>query len=791
MRSLRLKILALAVLLVVLTQLGTIGTVLFTASREVHETARRNLLTAGGVLDRVMQLRSDQLHGTMRLLVTDPEFSAAMLSGNRAAVDAALARAGQRVGAGLAVIFDGRSRILAGSAGAAGLPVEWPAASILASKTAPALSALRVGNGVFEIVTIPIRRGEGAPREWLSMGLALDQERTLRINQLTGLQAMFLANGTTEPRVVASSLPLGDAWPVELTLARQKVGPDAVFRMTIEDEEYLGVRRPFVPDSPEVSVLLLESLEKASAPYRVFRSWGIVLGIVALLAALAGAAVVARAITRPIGQLARAAARIRNGDYSESVEIGADDELGTLATAFNTMQSGIAEREHRITYQAQFDALTGLPNRLLALSRLDQALQRAAASGEPVSLLVVDLGSFGNIAAALGHEIGDALLAQAAERLRASVDARHTVARLEADEFAIVLDGMGLDPARELAEDLLRLLSVGLSVRDVNVSLNAVIGMASYPQHAREPEQLLLRATVAKDDARSAQQSIHVYQDGREERRVRQLAVLGDLRRAVRHDEIKLYLQPKISLASGRVCGAEALVRWDHPTYGWLPPGEFIGIAEQFGNITLITRWALSAAVRECRLWVEEGLDLSVSVNLSSRDLLDQNLPLFVLELLRDHDLDPRYLTLEVTEEALVRDFSRATLVLQCLRDLGVRISIDDFGTGYSSLSQIKNLPVDEIKIDRAFVMELPENRADAAIVRAAVDLAHDLGLEVVAEGVEKEPAMRWLAERGCEGAQGFLISRPMPAEAFGEWVARHDSALAGGWTQALAIGAA
>ncbi len=308
----------------------------------------------------------------------------------------------------------------------------------------------------------------------------------------------------------------------------------------------------------------------------------------------------------------------------------------------------------------------------------------------------------------------------------------------------------------------------------MNISLDAVIGMALFPDHSHEPDQLLLRATVAKNDARSAQQRIHVYQDGREERRVRQLAILGDLRRAVRHDELKLFLQPKISLCDGQVCGAEALVRWDHPTFGWLQPGEFIGVAERFGNISLITHWALAAAVRECRLWVEEGLEISVSVNLSSRDLLDQNLPIVILELLRDHDLSPRYLTLEITEEALVRDFSRATLVLQCLRDLGARISIDDFGTGYSSLAQIKNLPVDELKIDRSFVMGLPQDRADAAIVHVAVDLAHSLGLEVVAEGVETASALQWLADHGCERAQGFLFSRPMPAEAFGEWVARY-----------------
>jgi EAL domain-containing protein (putative c-di-GMP-specific phosphodiesterase class I) len=299
--------------------------------------------------------------------------------------------------------------------------------------------------------------------------------------------------------------------------------------------------------------------------------------------------------------------------------------------------------------------------------------------------------------------------------------------------------------------------------------------------HGREPYQLLLRASVAKNDARAARQPLHVYQDGREERRVRQLAILGDLRRAVRHDELKLYMQPKVALPGGAVCGAEALVRWEHPTLGWLQPGEFIGVAEQFGNISLVTHWALATAVRECRLWLEEGHDVGVSVNLSSRDLLDRNLPAFVTQLLRDHDLAAGYLTLEITEEALVRDFAGANLVLQYLRELGVRVAIDDFGTGYSSLAQIRHLPVDEIKIDRTFVMNLPQDRQDAAIVRAAIDLAHSLGLEVVAEGVEAPPALRWLAAHGCERAQGFLVSRPMPAEAFGGWLTRYRHAATGG----------
>jgi EAL domain-containing protein (putative c-di-GMP-specific phosphodiesterase class I) len=285
----------------------------------------------------------------------------------------------------------------------------------------------------------------------------------------------------------------------------------------------------------------------------------------------------------------------------------------------------------------------------------------------------------------------------------------------------------------------------------------------------------LKRAAVARSEARSTDIPVLAYQPGNEERHVRQLAILADLRRAARHDEFRLFLQPKVRLADGAICGAEALVRWQHPVFGFLTPDQFIPLAERSGNISLITHWALSAAVRECRLWLEEGLDLPVSVNLSGRDLQNRDLPCLALELLRDHDLAARNLVLEVTEQAVVRDAQHATLVLDCLRDLGIRISIDDFGTGYSSLAQLKHLPADELKIDRSFVMDLPGNRADAAIVRTAIDLAHNLGLEVLAEGVETHQALQWLQAQGCEQAQGFLISKPMPAEDFCAWVRRYE----------------
>jgi diguanylate cyclase (GGDEF)-like protein len=780
MRSLRTQILLLAALLVVITQAGTIGTFLFTANREVRQQARDGLVSSTAMLERLLQLRADQMQNTMRVLAGNGEFIAALASNDRATVSAALERAVAGAEASVAVVLDSQGRVLGGSYGDDALPVALPAVVRRAAEQGAARATVHAGGRVYELATVPLAAGDAVPREWLSMGLALDDARARRLAEVTGLDIAFLADGTGATQILGTSLSGVEAPVVGAALRGPREDPSGTFAVTVGGRDYLAAARPLVRGTAGASVLLLRSVDDALAPYRTLRLSAALLGLLAMAVALGGAAVVARALTGPVRELARAALRIRNGDYGEPVAVPADGEMGMLAAALNTMQAGIAEREGRITWQARFDRLTGLPNRLLALEQLREAVETAGPDGS-VSVLVIDLGSLGNVASALGHEICDALLMQAAERLRAGVDARHTVARLEGDEFLVVLGGLDLDGARDVAGDLLRLLGIGLAVRDVNISLDVSIGVATFPVHGREPDQLLLRASVAKNDARAARQPLHVYQDGREERRVRQLAILGDLRRAVHHDELKLYMQPKVALPGGAVCGAEALVRWEHRTLGWLQPGEFIGVAEQFGNISLVTHWALATAVRECRLWLEEGHDVGVSVNLSSRDLLDRNLPVFVTQLLRDHDLAAGYLTLEITEEALVRDFAGATLVLQCLRELGVRVSIDDFGTGYSSLAQIRHLPVDEIKIDRTFVMSLPQDRQDAAIVRAAIDLAHSLGLEVVAEGVEAPPALRWLAAHGCERAQGFLVSRPMPAEAFGEWLTRYRHAATGG----------
>jgi len=439
------------------------------------------------------------------------------------------------------------------------------------------------------------------------------------------------------------------------------------------------------------------------------------------------------------------------------------------------MQADIAKREELATHEVQFDRVTGLPNRFLANQRLQHCIKKNSGGNTPISLMILSLNCLNDINATFGHDIGDAVLTQAAEQLRAALDSIHTLARLEGDDFLIIMEGVKPSTAWKTAEDLRQSVCAGLSVRDVIIGIDASIGICAFPDAGVDPDQLLLRAAVAKDDAGQTTERINIYQIGKEDRHARQLAILGDLKRAVRNDELKLYLQPKVNLADGNVCGAEALARWDHPTLGFLPPQDFISIAEHSGNMSLISHWALTAAVRECRLWIEDGLDLPVSVNLSGTDLQNPELASFILDTLRDHDLDPRNLILEISEQALVQNFEQATVVMQSLQDMGIRISIDDFGTGYASLTRIKHLPADELQIACEFVKELPDNRKDVAIVSSAIELAHSLNMLVSAKGVESRPAMSWLADQSCERAQGYFISRPIPAETFSQWISHYN----------------
>ncbi len=394
----------------------------------------------------------------------------------------------------------------------------------------------------------------------------------------------------------------------------------------------------------------------------------------------------------------------------------------------------------------------------------------AERDGRPFALCVIDLDRFKDVNDTLGHLAGDQLLQEVAFRLRQSLRASDTVARLGGDEFAVVLPDADAETATLAAQKVVEALGASLLLEDCEVAVGASVGIALFPENGGDADTLLRCADVAMYVAKQTRGGYALYAPEQDQPSSERLTLVGALRRAIADDELTLHYQPKVDCRTGAVAGVEALVRWQHPQQGLIQPDRFIPLAEQTGLIRPLTRWVLSTAVRQTRAWHDEGLMLSVAVNLSAHDLQDPDLPRWVGEVLQRAGLDAEWLKLELTESALMSDPAQALQVLTELCELGARIAIDDFGTGYSSLGYLKRLPAHEIKIDRSFVADMAAEERDHAIVRSTIDLGHNLGLAAVAEGVEDRRTLELLGGLGCDLAQGFYLSRPLPAASVATW---------------------
>lgn len=425
-----------------------------------------------------------------------------------------------------------------------------------------------------------------------------------------------------------------------------------------------------------------------------------------------------------------------------------------------------------LEHLAMHDTLTGLPNRALLRDRLQQAIFTAQRDSQCVALLMMDFDRFKDINDTLGHHIGDMMLKEAGNRLPSVLRKSDTIARLGGDEFAVVLPNTGKALAQQIAHKLLNVLSEPFVIEDHSLYVGASIGIVSFPDQGVDVRSLLQRADVAMYVAKNTQSGLSFYSPEHDQHSLENLVLMSDLRRAIENEGLLLYFQPKICCKTNCFEGMEVLVRWKHPEHGFIRPDQFIPIAEHTGLIKPLTMWVLNTALRQYRKWQESGLgmDVKMSVNLSARNLLDIQFPGEVSELLNMWNLEPGILEMEITESAVMEDPEHAMRILVQLDRLGVQLSIDDFGTGYTSLGYLKKLPVDAIKIDKSFVINMILDQSDAMIVRSTIDLAHNLGLRVIAEGVESEEILTVLKKLGCDGAQGYHICRPIPAVDFIQW---------------------
>jgi diguanylate cyclase (GGDEF)-like protein len=451
-------------------------------------------------------------------------------------------------------------------------------------------------------------------------------------------------------------------------------------------------------------------------------------------------------------------------------------EAQDLIDAFVTMRKQVQARQTALEYHALHDSLTNLGNRNRLIDHLNLAIKQAqrelTGNGkDSLALLMLDLDHFKEVNDTLGHPAGDQLLIEVGLRLSGLLRETDTIARLGGDEFAILLPTANEASAIKIADKIATALTHPFCLDDRQLYANASIGISLYPQHGEDARTLLQRADIAMYQAKTSKTKRAIYNSEEDQHSVERLGLMADLRAALTQNSLELHYQPQLNLADGRVIGIEALLRWQHPQHGYISPEEIISLAEQTGLIHEIAYWVLAHAVDQSKRWHDAGMLLSVAVNLSAHNLQDDRIVDQVRTLLARTRFPARYLTLEITENAMMANPDRAVNILAHLDAMGVHISVDDFGTGFSSLSYLKRLPVHELKIDKSFVTDMATDENDAVIVRSTIDLAHNLGLSVVAEGVEDLEAWDILQILRCDTAQGYYMCKPLAATDFLSWL--------------------
>ncbi len=755
---------------------------------QAREQTEAELISAERVFARLLQLKREQALQAAELLAADHALRDTSAGNDAAIAEAALRAHAARVGADAALLVGPDRRIVADAFDPRRRGQPFAIAGLLdaAREAGRAASVARFDEHAYQFVAVALAAPK--PGRSVVLGTEIDDALVVELRQLTGLEISFFGvreDGT--PVELASTLTGTRRAALAVALRNRALQPQASMSLKLAGSEYeTRVLAVGSGDGGSVFAVLQRSLDDMLGAFERLRVFLLLLGAASVAVAVVASYAIARTITRPLSELTRSATRMQDGDYRAPIAVARTDEIGVLAGTLNHMRERIARREQEVLRLAYEDALTGLPNRARLVERIEVALRNAGQRGQIAAVMLLDLDRFKGINDTLGHAAGDEVLRRVAERLRGVLRDGGTVARLGGDEFAIVLTAADVDEVRAVARAIVGALRAPIEFEGQPIDVAASIGIALYPEDGIDAGTLMRRADIVMYVAKRSTASFAFYDERYEVAQRQHLSLLGELRRAVESAELRAYYQPKIELASGRIGGVEALVRWRHPTRGLVPPGEFMPYAEQTGFVRVITRWMLAVTLRQCGRWAEQGTPLQVAVNISARDLMSRDLPQLIGDLLHSHRVRPELVCLEITESSFMEDPELALATLRALHGLGVRLAIDDFGTGFSSLAYLKRLPVDELKIDRTFVMGMVDDRDDRMIVHSTIELAHNLGLKVVAEGVETDACLDELRALGCDLVQGYLISGPLRRSKLEAWlrespwgIARPETAVA------------
>jgi diguanylate cyclase (GGDEF)-like protein len=715
--------------------------------RSARTSARDELTTSGAVYDRLWQERERSLAGAADVVARDFGFRAAVATRDVATIDSALDSLRTRAGVPFAVLLTNDGEVI-GNPGAIGKGI----GALREASDSGRDAVVAVGNKTYRIVTAPVL----APLEIGRIAFILPLDDA----EMRGLEKLFAI-----PLNASILIRTRDGQWSDGAITTFSGRPDVIRRIDTPAGNSFAMLRPMVGpgDTPQAALLLSYPIGRAMASYRSIQLGLLAAGLVWLAMIILGSGRLAQGISRPIAALDAAAKRLEEGDRDE-VLVESEDEVGRLALSFNRMSLGIKEREERITHLAFHDGLTDLPNRIFFNQSLEQSVARAGRRGEQVGILCLDLDGFKSVNDTLGHPVGDALLRTVAERLVCLADGA-MVARLGGDEFAIVVTEVeDLGRSRRLAQAIIDAFIEPVEVAGHTIAVGASIGIAIYPNDGRDATALIKNADLAlyraKQDGRGG---FRFFEKSLDQAARRRRQIETDLRVAIRTGQLELHFQPIVACETEAIRGFEALLRWPHPEHGFIPPVEFIPVAEETGLIVQLGEWVLHEACRVGAAWPET---VRVAVNVSPLQFRAQGFQSVVLQALARSGLSPQRLEIEITESVFLDGEVGVLQILHTLRAMGVRVALDDFGTGYSSLSYLRSFPFDKIKIDRSFVTNVADDESASAIVRAIVGLATALHMETTAEGVEDVEQLAELRAQGCSTLQGYLFSRPLTKKA-------------------------
>jgi diguanylate cyclase (GGDEF)-like protein len=770
--SFRSRLLASFVFLIGFSLLTTTWAVLRAVDNNARANANRELLVAQRVFETLLDENSRQLTDRTALLADDFGFRQAIATNEDDTVISTLANHGERISADMIFLMSPAGEVLIGTHDLSESLLDLR--QQMTSLQQP-FNDLTIAEGQpFQLVMVPVKAPELIA--WVGVGFVMDVQLINSFKEITKADVSLLYQGSSD----SSSLSLST-----LTFAQNRKNNEGAtfeenlvgFTDALTIDGWLNQQSSMLDRGNQKMTLVLSvSLQEAIGAYNKLQAQMLTIAAIILLLAVIASVFIAGTVTQPIGSLMKAARRIALGDYEQRLAISGKTEFSELGETLNQMQADIQEREQRISFQAQHDMLTGLPNRHFLAELFQERM--AVYSSDPMNTsqltfmaILIKITNFDSLSDVYGNSLTDRVLKLAANRLSNSVRKGDTVGSIATDELLVFSKHDNESSKQELTDYLTELFSKSFHENEIEITFDIRLGVVMCPFQADSFEDVLRRSNIALNQARLENVACQFFDVGMEEQYLRTLRVTQRLQHAIAEQKFTLLFQPQYDLKHQKIHSAEALIRWHDEELGQMFPDEFIPLAESSGDITLITDWVFDEALAQLNRWHAAGFELGVSINLSAKDILKDDFIDRVVNMIKSQDIDPSLLMLEVTESAFVEDMEHALLNLKRLYDAGAQLAMDDFGTGFSSLAQLKVMPVHELKIDKSFVLKLDNDLDDQKIVRSTIEMAHHLGLSVIAEGVENSSSLELLKNMHCDAIQGYFLSKPMSSEDLTTWL--------------------